>query len=305
MKIFDCFTYFEEIELLELRLHTVYPVVDYIVLVEANQTFMGKAKEFIFEKNKHKFAPFLDKIIYVKVEDMPASSNPWELETHQRNCIRRGLDKVEDQDLVLISDLDEIPNPSAIQSLAEPRVKLQLEKSPLAFTQKLFYYYLNCVDKSFWHGTVAAKGSYIKKSKSIELDIRKNRNYFPRLRNGGWHFTYMGGVEKIIRKIHSVSEQEKNTPQNNDPAFIRQQIDNGLMDIHRSASAPGRFVKLDDTFPAYAATLIQQYPFFYRVQSVYASNIEAYPSENQKLIHNQWSWQKRKVKMALKKLLTK
>ena len=73
MKIFDCFTYFEEIELLELRLQTVYSVVDFIVLVEANRTFTGKEKEFVFEKNKHKFSDFLDKIIYIKVEDMPVS----------------------------------------------------------------------------------------------------------------------------------------------------------------------------------------------------------------------------------------
>ena len=303
MKIFDCFTYFEEIELLELRLQTVYSVVDFIVLVEANRTFTGKEKEFVFEKNKHKFSDFLDKIIYIKVEDMPVSLNPWDLETYQRNCIMRGLTTVEDQDLVLISDLDEIPNPLAIQSLKEPLVAMQLKKSPIAFSQKLYYYYLNCVDKSFWHGTVAVSGAYIKKTQSIEIDIRKNRNYFPRLRNGGWHFTYMGGVEKIIRKIHSVSEQEKNTPQNNNPDFIRQQIENGMMDIHRDSSPPGQFVELDETFPAYTATLIDQYPFFFRVHSRYAPKTEAYPAEHPDLLSNQWCWQKRKLKLAIKNII--
>ena len=308
MKIYDCFTYFEEMELLELRLHTVYPVVDKIVMVEANRTFTNKGKDFVFEKNREKFGEFLDKIIYIKVDDMPMSDNPWELEAFQRNCIMRGLTDAAENDLVLISDLDEIPNPEVVKMFRDVNpVKNEVERNPIAFAQKLYYYYLNCVDQSYWHGTVAAKYRDVKQRGSIEKGIRQNREYFPRLRDGGWHFTYMGGVEKIIRKIQSVSEMEKDTPQNNDPEFVRNQIDNGLMEIHRSREdamkSSGRFVQIDETYPHYAKTLISKYPVFFREQEKYASADEAYPIESSALIYNRWQWKKRCAKLMIKRLL--
>ncbi len=89
--IYDCFTYFNEIELLELRLKTLSDAVDYFVLVEANKSHAGEDKEFHFENNKNRVAEYLDKIIHVKVYDMPGSDNAWDREGHQRNCIVRGM----------------------------------------------------------------------------------------------------------------------------------------------------------------------------------------------------------------------
>ena len=117
MKIYDCFTFFNELELLDLRLKELYNHVDYFVLVEATLTHTGKPKELIFEKNKDKYSDYLDKIIYVKVNDLPDYNDfegIWEPENFQRNCIVRGLTNAEDSDVIMVSDIDEIPRPSAI-----------------------------------------------------------------------------------------------------------------------------------------------------------------------------------------------
>ena len=74
MKIFDCFCFLNELELLELRLMELYDTVDYFVISEANKTHAGNPKEFIFEKNKKRYKKYLDKIIYVKVTDLPTAT---------------------------------------------------------------------------------------------------------------------------------------------------------------------------------------------------------------------------------------
>ena len=120
-KIFDCFKLLNELEILELRLMELYDVVDYFVIVESNKTHTGKEKEFNFENNKDNFKDYIDKIIYVKVEDLPNYSvnNIWEAENFQRNCIMRGLDGVANLgDKIIISDLDEIPNKKLLEIIS-------------------------------------------------------------------------------------------------------------------------------------------------------------------------------------------
>lgn len=97
--------------MLNLRLHENNNLVDYFILIESNKSFTNNLKEFIFENNKHKFKQFLDKIIHIKVYDMPDGPDNWNREFHQRNCIERGLKLVpnlKNDDIILISDVDEI-----------------------------------------------------------------------------------------------------------------------------------------------------------------------------------------------------
>lgn len=97
--IYDCFPFFNELDILEIRLNTLYDTVDYFVITEANKTHTGKEKEYIFEKNRERFAKFLDKVIYIKVEDFPdlesskksSDGNKWLYENYQRDAIMRGL----------------------------------------------------------------------------------------------------------------------------------------------------------------------------------------------------------------------
>ena len=108
MKIYDCFSYWDEDLLLDLRLNILNDYVDYFVIVEGNKTWQNNPKKLQFNIDNYK--KFKEKIIYVAVEDMPAGNNPYLRENHQRNAIARGILNADEDDLILISDLDEIPN---------------------------------------------------------------------------------------------------------------------------------------------------------------------------------------------------
>ncbi len=103
-KIVDCFLFFNELELLTVRLEELYDHVDYFVLVEAAETFRGNPKPYIFEENKARFQKYLSKIIHVKVEDRKPHYGVWEREGFHRNCIRRGLAFCKKNDIILMSD---------------------------------------------------------------------------------------------------------------------------------------------------------------------------------------------------------
>ena len=124
MKIYDCFSYWDEDLLLDLRLNILDKYVDYFVIVERNKTWQNNSKKLQF--NIEKFKNFKDKIIYVPVEDMPGGDNPYRRENFQRNCILRGLKNAKDEDIILISDLDEIPNPENLSKFEKKNEECSL-----------------------------------------------------------------------------------------------------------------------------------------------------------------------------------
>lgn len=208
MKIYDCFTFFNELELLELRLMTMDKIADYFVIVEADTSHSGKPKEggFILEKNQHIFAKYIPKIRYVKMrlpytrENTPQfnSRNSWGNENAQRNAIMQGISDAEPEDFIIISDLDEIPNPVAIKEGIEEKHWEQF-----LCDQKLTYYYVNCKAGQNWHGTAVLK----RKLLITPQRVRDTRHNPPRVvENGGWHYSYLGGVDKVMEKMRSYAE---------------------------------------------------------------------------------------------------
>jgi beta-1,4-mannosyl-glycoprotein beta-1,4-N-acetylglucosaminyltransferase len=198
MKIFDCFTFFNELELLDLRLMVLSEYVDFFVLVEANKTHTGKTKEFIFEQNKDKFSDYLDKIIYVKVKDLPDYSKDdiWIAENFQRNCITRGLETAELGDKIIISDIDEIPNPDiVIQNLGTLH--------PVTMIQKLFYYYVNCLQNQPWRKSILVTYKDDDSPQQLRNMAKTNHHAVP---NGGWHYSFMGSAEKVKIKVENIAE---------------------------------------------------------------------------------------------------
>lgn len=284
MKIYDCFTYFNEIELLELRLNLLHDVVDYFVVVEANKTHKNNQKDFNFEKNTALLQDYLAKIIYIKVEDMPdCPSNEWELENYQRNCITRGLTSSSPEDLILISDIDEIPAPAAIKLLTENNRSTELctddcrqnieqlitvpenlltqygrgllDITPLALEQTLYYYFVNCQCKEKWHGTTITKAKYL----AIPQLFRNYRNVFPRISYGGWHFSYLGGIERILEKLNSIVESTANAYSAD---HIKHCISNGLDLYGRTGRAfEFDFIPIDQTLPHNIQAIIEKYPY--------------------------------------------
>lgn len=126
MRIFDCFTFFNEIDLLKIRLSLLNEVVDYFVIVEMNKTFTGINKNFNLEANKAFFDEYREKIIYLKIKDIPNFKGiddvEWEREYFQRNCIMRGIVNCEPSDIIIISDVDEIPNPEVLKNILKSKI---------------------------------------------------------------------------------------------------------------------------------------------------------------------------------------
>ena len=114
-KIYDCFTFYNELDLLELRLTELYDFVDHFVLVEADTTYTSVPKPFYYEENKQRYARWADKIIHIKVTDMPHSPDAWVNDIFQRNQIARGIADAAPEDLIMICDLDEIVRQEAVE----------------------------------------------------------------------------------------------------------------------------------------------------------------------------------------------
>ena len=116
--IYDCFIFFNELEVLELRLHELAAVVDKFVLVEATRTYTNQPKPLYFLENRSRFNEFEKKIIHIIVEDSPDVSDAWAVEYFLRNCIARGLTQCRPEDWILVSDVDEIPRATTVQRVS-------------------------------------------------------------------------------------------------------------------------------------------------------------------------------------------
>ena len=155
MKIYDCFSYWDEDLLVDLRLNILNEYVDYFVIVEGNKTWQNNYKKLKFDIKK--FETFKEKIIYIPVENMPGGENPWVRENFQRNCITRGLRDTNAEDLIIISDADEIPDLNNIKEYLK-------DKRYAVFKQKAFYYKLNMQNMTlpYWYGSRICKKKYLK-----------------------------------------------------------------------------------------------------------------------------------------------
>ena len=236
MKIYDCFNFFNELDILELRLNILYEYVDYFVIVESSVTHSGQPKPFYLEENMDRFSKFADKIISYKVYDtpedfvnLPSTNDPslskvYEYITTQTNrfnrhtqpdygrdffqkeSVRRALLKCFDDDLIMISDADEIPNPEVLKNINE----LSLDTTLYALNQNMYCYYLNMLKQTDWYGTRFGLYKNIKKLSFNE--IRGDNSLSKSIPNGGWHFSFMGGEEMVKKKITSYSARELANP---------------------------------------------------------------------------------------------
>ncbi|HEX5399119.1 MAG TPA: hypothetical protein VFY06_08735 [Verrucomicrobiae bacterium] len=273
--IYDCFIFFNELELLELRLHELAGVVDRFVLVEATRTFTNKSKPLFFQENRARFHEFEDRIIHVVVDDSPALPDPWAVEQFQRNCILRGLTQCRPDDWVLVSDVDEIPRgetvsrivrehqfPSGIwaDGIVRPLVRIFTtwnfsqgrirRNNPFIFKlqQSNHRHFLNCVTVNppkhiHWYGT---RMMFRRDLLSPQLARHSGYKVIP---DGGWHFTAMGGVERIVQKIQSFAHQEFNRPDLHDPNRVGEMINQGKTLFNPEEEL--KFIPLDGSFPRY------------------------------------------------------
>lgn len=244
--VYDCFIFFNELDLLEIRLNELNDVVDKFVIVEANRTFQNNYKPYYFEENKERFSKFLPKIIHIKLDKYPTyipiinPFSPWKMEFFQRNYIVNGLNDCKPEDVILISDVDEIPRPSSIISLIDKGVNeiygLKMDMYMYFFNNQLIYDGGSSmsIDESkdgIWHCTAVVPFKLLKKKpnkirRTIMRTKRKGEVY-KIIPNAGWHFTYLGGVKKIIEKLEAFSHTEYNNDNFKSEEQIKEFITSG------------------------------------------------------------------------------
>jgi|TARA_B100000161_G_C33524119_1_gene402657 beta-1,4-mannosyl-glycoprotein beta-1,4-N-acetylglucosaminyltransferase len=221
MKIVDGFTFYNELKMLEFRLKELYNVVDYFIIVELSHTHAGNKKEFYFENNKNNFIEFKDKIIHVMVNDPPNTGNAWDNENYQRRCIDRGLQQLdlEMNDLIIISDCDEIPRPEILEKLKQSGIG----NSILSLEMEMYYYNFECRQQELWY---FAKILSYKKYKEINDPEIVRHTFCPIISKGGWHLSYFGDINFIKNKIKNFAHQEFNKEIFLQDDKIQNQIDN-------------------------------------------------------------------------------
>lgn len=264
--VYDCFQFFNELDILKIRLNVLNPVVDRFVISEATETFSGLKKPLYYEENKELFAEFADKIIHVVVEDTPEGDTHYR-DTFQKNAVTRGLAGCTDDDIVIFSDLDEIPNPDKIREI----LKNFQDDKIYHFAQRLFYCYLNMeevsgsllsyagefegVERKKWIGTKMCSYKLLREQnlKLGELRFPERKEIGIRVDDGGWHFGYMGGHgEKDIRKrvqekVISAAHQEYNSK------HVLSNVTNQIKDGKDIFGRNAQFVRceIDESFPRY------------------------------------------------------
>jgi len=298
MKIYDGFLFFNELELLELRLNTLNDVVDYFILVEASVTHQGTPKSFIFEENKERFSKFLDKIIHIKVTEIPNSFStlpnntpitfkeqiikgiyddisktrlfnrfvPHEMgfgrDFFQKESVKLGMENASDNDILISSDLDEIPNPEILSRLSE----FFEPDSFYTFNQTHYCYYLNMMHfshidntaynreiNSNWKGSRMGTWKNMKYYSLNELRAQDNNDII----DSGWHFSWMGGIDKVKIKLQSYSHQENNQSHIIDNVDKMMNVDDTIYDFRGDKSIKVPISK--DTHPEYLINNIELY----------------------------------------------
>jgi len=200
--IIDAIIFNNELDILDVRLHELDPVVDKFVIVESLKYHgSNRTKASNFRCHLDVFRPFLSKIEYVLLDRLdPFHAGPndsWPRENFHRNAIVLGLESynLSDNDVVLISDCDEIPRASMVLQYIE-----EMRYAPRSFTQDLFYYDVNNY-LGPWHGTVGAPYRDVKSL--TPQGLRNRRDSWPVIANGGWHFSYFGGLDRIKAKLEN------------------------------------------------------------------------------------------------------
>ena len=247
MRIIDTFMFCNEYNLLELRLRIMYEHVDKFVIVECDKTHSGVYKGFNLEKNLDRYAQWIDKIEYIKANDQPAHHGSWDNESWQRDQAIHGWKDITKDDVILISDCDEIIRPEAIEFIRNT------DYNWYGLYMPAFYFKLNYMDtKPDWHYKVWGRAY-----RGIQLTPHKMRYMGAnevagttsiKLHHAGWHFGWYGDEEFARNKLKSFAHTEWNQPDILNNINIDKHIAEGR-DHVRPENVTWTTVDLDSYFP--------------------------------------------------------
>jgi beta-1,4-mannosyl-glycoprotein beta-1,4-N-acetylglucosaminyltransferase len=193
--------------MLEFRLTELNDYVDHFILVESTQTFAGNPKKLYYNDNKNIFAKFNDKITHIIVNDTPETNCAWTREEYQRNCISRGVNKLnlKDADIIVIADVDEIPNTKILRDL-KSKINLSFNGLHILICD-MYIYNLTCKISNIWCHPKIMNYGYFKTDKPHNIRHTRSKQS---LEHGGWHFSYFGDADFIVNKLRQFSHQEYN-----------------------------------------------------------------------------------------------
>jgi beta-1,4-mannosyl-glycoprotein beta-1,4-N-acetylglucosaminyltransferase len=252
MKIYDCFILNHEIDILELRLNVLDDYVDKFIITEGDTTFSGKEKESFYLKNKKKFSKWENKIIHNFIQIPKNLEVSWDREIYSRNA-SLNLPIFNDEDIIISSDVDEIPNPEILKKIDE----WISDVTHFTFQQIRYVYYLNNVEYQYnkimdhWFGTRVATYRYMKNTtidNIREATEDENKITGSIITNGGWHFSHCYSANDLKKRVDSFSDVQYQTPE------IYNNIENNLMqnkDLYFRDWITYKKVDLDDSFPEY------------------------------------------------------
>jgi beta-1,4-mannosyl-glycoprotein beta-1,4-N-acetylglucosaminyltransferase len=272
-KVYDCFPFFHELDLLDIRLNELDSVVDRFVLCEAPFTFKGIPEPLHFAENRERFKPFLHKITHVVIDDMPMgkdnASAHWKRQNFQRNAIRRGLLDAEPDDLVILSDVDEIPRATVVSRLAHRTGK----PTVFSFEMNEYRLFVNVLRAHSWNRSRMARFGDIRHMERLRAGVptwRPNRRSLSRtlrqfrrmsfgmrrlrpwviVPDAGWHFSDMGGPDKVVHKFDAVSETRSESASS--IAGVGKRITHVVKQTTRPRDKSDyRLQELDENFPKY------------------------------------------------------
>ncbi len=281
IKLYDVFTFFNEFDLLEMRLNILDPYVDYFIIVESTETFSGLSKPLYYAENKDRFKQWHHKIIHHVIDDTPidradlekrfhpntdilerqiiedalTSDNVpenqihWLKEFYQKENIKKALNGLRDNDICFVGDVDEIWNPDVLIDYRRNDI--------FKLKQKVYAYYLNNRSSEPWAGTLITKYINIKRNCLNHLRT-KSKTRYTYINDGGWHFTNQGGANQIRKKLESYGHQEFN---NN---TIKSQIEQHMRDNKDFVGRNFTFWTDETELPQYLIENKEKYSSFFK-----------------------------------------
>jgi len=223
-RVVDAFMFYNELEMLKYRLTVMGPYVDRFVICECPVSFAGKPKPLYFQENKHLFEPWLDKIthlVWKGYRNDPEES--WYNENNQRNHLLEGLRDLNPNDIVIISDLDEIVSPKVLEQVDD----VLGSRSIINFSMDLYYYNIETRCPKPWTLALAARYSFIRDLKPHPC--RKLRRTDFVIENAGWHMSFFGNEKFIINKTKNYAHLETNdTFEDDDIDKVREIVNKGV-----------------------------------------------------------------------------
>ena len=240
--------YHNEDLVLDIRLNTLDEYVDQFVIVESKFDHQGNKKRLNFDFEK--FKKFKTKINYKVIEEFPGDISNWDRENFQRNFIKNGIDNCNDNDYIIISDVDEIPDLKKLKNLQNNKFTV--------FQQKMFYYKFNLLNTTnpIWYGSKICKKKYLKSPQWLRDQKVKKYSFWKFykikwniIKDGGWHFSFLMNAKQIKSKIESYAHAEFNNKNFNNLEKINSSLENQVDLFDRKIEF--KKIIFDETFPQY------------------------------------------------------